>query len=188
MNAITHQMSSAAGAGRGSRRLPASRAGASRPAAAPVPAGPRPAGTMAAAVWVIYAAAILEVAAVITIAVTYGSVHAAVLAADPRLAPAQWDRLAFEITARAVSGGFIAVLLAWLARANGRGQDWARLVLCAVFSLSALGLLISLSDHVARYATADLAVGSALLLAQLAAVVLVFTPQASRYYRRESDR
>lgn len=184
MNAIAHHMSSPR-TGHGARH-PLARRAAARSSTRP--AGPRPARTLRAAAVVLGVAAALELATLVTLAATRGSVSAAILSGDPHATAAQLQAASIELTAREIAGGVLTVLLAWLAWANGRGQDWARLLLCAVFALSGVGLLGALADHAATYAPAALSVGAATIAAQLAAVVLVFTPASARYYRRAAAR
>jgi ABC-type uncharacterized transport system permease subunit len=78
------------------------------------------------------------------------------------------------------------VLWVWLAWANGRGYDWARLVFTAFFALTTLSLLTGLAGHAAIYARADLIAGITLWLVALAAAVLIFSKKSNGYYRREA--
>jgi hypothetical protein len=147
------------------------------------PGVPSSARALRAAVELMYAAAVLEVTAAVTIGLTAGRLRTAVLLRHPALAPAQLHALSFELTAKTIAAPLMALLLVLLARANGRGQDWARLTFTAMFALSTLGVLTAVADGGATYAPADIAVGTALVLVELAAVALIFTPQSGRYYR-----
>jgi hypothetical protein len=71
----------------------------------------------------------------------------------------------------------------WLAWANGRGEDWARLVSLASFALLTLSLIQALADHAATYAPATTIAAAAVWFLGLASLGLIFTPAANRYYR-----
>ena len=71
----------------------------------------------------------------------------------------------------------------WLAWANGRGEDWARLNSAACFGLLTLTIAGSLSEHAAAYAPATLIAAAVVWAIGLASVMLIFTPAAWRYYR-----
>jgi hypothetical protein len=137
-------------------------------------------GTVRAAVGLMYAAAALELAALITLVVTSGSVRSAVL----RSHPAQWHTALLHLTVDEVTAPIAVVLLLWLAWANGRGYDWARVVSVAFFALVTLGLLQALAGHSLRYARADVIVGAVQWLITLAAVALILSKQSGPYYRQ----
>ena len=141
----------------------------------------RPPHTLVNAVRLMYAGAALELATLITIVATAGSVKSAVLSSHP----AAWHLVLFHLTADEIAAPIAIVLWAWLAWANGRGHDWARLAFTAFFSLITMSLISALANHAAVYARADLIVGLALWLVALAAVVLIFSKQSNPYYRRE---
>jgi hypothetical protein len=77
----------------------------------------------------------------------------------------------------------------WLAWANGRGYHWARPAFVALFGLLTTGLFIglhaSLGEGISPPAPADLIATAVLWLVGLAAVVLISTETASRYYQQE---
>ena len=138
----------------------------------------RPPHTVVNAVRLMYAGAALELATLITIVATAGSVKSAVLSSHP----AAWHLVLFHLTADEIAAPIAIVLWAWLAWANGRGHDWARLAFTAFFSLITMSLISALANHAAVYARADLIVGLALWLVALAAVVLIFTKKSNPYY------
>ncbi|HUL28696.1 MAG TPA: hypothetical protein VLW44_23315 [Streptosporangiaceae bacterium] len=140
----------------------------------------RPPATVVAASRLMYAGAALELAALITIVVTAGSVRSAVLAAHP----AQWHAVLIHITGDEIGAPIAIGLWLWLAWASGRGYDWARLVFTAFFGLMTLSLLNALAGHGLVYARADVTAGLALWLVALAAIVLIFSKKSNRYYRQ----
>jgi hypothetical protein len=143
------------------------------------PGAPR---TVLTAVGLMYAAAAVELAALITIVTTTGSVRSAVLRAHPAL----WHAVRLHLTIDEVTVPIALVLLLWLAWANGRGYNWARVVSAAFFALITLGLLQALAGHALTYARADLIIGAVQWAIVLAALVLIFSKKSSRYYRRDT--
>jgi len=73
----------------------------------------------------------------------------------------------------------------WLAWANSRGRDWARIVFGAFYGLICLSMLVALSQGAPVYAPADFAAGMVEWLIATAALVLIFCGPACRYYRPE---
>lgn len=141
----------------------------------------RPPRTVVNAVRLMYAGAALELATLITILATAGSVRSAVLSSHP----AAWPLALFHLTIDEIAGPIVVVLWAWLAWANSRGHDWARLVFTALFALITLNMIGALANRAAVYARADLIAGTVLWLVALAAVVLIFSKKSNPYYRRE---
>jgi hypothetical protein len=142
------------------------------------PAAPQP-GTVRGAVRLMLAGAVAELAALITIVVTIGNVHAAVLARDP----ANWHGTLVHLTIDEVALPLAIGLWLWLAWANGRGQDWARMVSSACFGLATLSMLGVLSQGAAAIAPADVIAAAVVWALGLASVVLIFTPASNPYYR-----
>ncbi len=75
------------------------------------------------------------------------------------------------------------MLWLWMASAHGRGCCWAKIVYAMFCGVQALCLIEGLAGGSAVYARADVALGIALCLVQLAAVVLVFHQELSRFAR-----
>jgi hypothetical protein len=76
----------------------------------------------------------------------------------------------------------------WLAWANGKGEDWARMLSAACFGLLSLTVLGDLTQHAATYAPAGMIAAAIVWVIGLASVVLIFTPAAGRYYRPQLAR
>jgi len=142
------------------------------------PAAPRP-RAVRAAVTLMLAGAAAELAALITVVVTSGAVRAAVAARYPAAADAVMVRQVSVLVGAPVAIG----MWLWLAWANGKGQDWARMISAACFGLITLSVMAALAQDAAIFAPADL-IGAAVVWAiGLVSVVLIFTPAAGRYYR-----
>jgi hypothetical protein len=147
------------------------------------PAAPRP-RTVRAAVKLMLAGAAAELAALITVVVTSGAVRAAVAARDPAAGNVA---LAHQVVI--LVGAPVAIgMWLWLAWANGKGEDWARLLSAASFGLLTLSVLGSLAERAATYAPASMIAAAAVWAIGLASVALIFTPAAGRYYRPQLTR
>jgi hypothetical protein len=142
------------------------------------PAAPRP-RAVRAAVTLMLAGAAAELAALITVVVTSGAVRAAVAARYPAAADAVLMRQVSVLVGAPVAIG----MWLWLAWANGKGQDWARMISAACLGLITLSVLAALAQDAAIFAPADLIAASVVWTIGLASVVLIFTPAAGRYYR-----
>jgi hypothetical protein len=141
------------------------------------PAAPRP-RAVRAAVTLMLAGAAAELAALITVAVSFGAVRAAA-ARYPATADAM---LAHQVAV--LAGAPLAIgLWLWLAWANGKGEDWARLLSAACFALLTLSVLDALAQHAVADAPATMIAAAAVWAIGLASVVLIFTPAACQYYR-----
>jgi len=127
--------------------------------------------------------AVLELAVLVTVLVTLGSVRSAIVY---DFTAAQWHTaMLTQVVPLAVGAPISAGVWLWLAWANGRGHDWARPAFMALVGLLTLELLIGLGGGAALYAPADLIGTTVPWLAGLAAMVLIFSKTASPYYQQE---
>ena len=127
--------------------------------------------------------AVLELAVLVTVLVTLGSVRSAIVY---DFTAAQWHTVMLtQIVPVVASAPIGAGVWLWLAWANGRGYDWARPAFMALVGLLTLELLIGLGGGAALYAPADLIALTVPWLAGLAAMLLIFSKTASPYYQHE---
>jgi hypothetical protein len=140
------------------------------------------------AVRLMCAGAIAEVAALVTMIVTTGSVRAAILAHDPGFTAADWHGVQTLFLIKEIGTPIGIFLWLWMAWANGRGHDWARAIYAMFFMLLTANLLISLGEAGATYAPADLIAGSVLWAIGLAALVLLCCKQSWSFFRPEPAR
>jgi hypothetical protein len=145
------------------------------------PGPSRPPRTVVTAVRLMCVGAVVELAALLTIVTTAGGLKAAVLARDP----AQWHIALVMLTAKEVAAPVGIAVWLWLAWANGRGHDWARLIFTWFFGMFTVSLLVALAQHATVYAPADLAALTALWLVALASMVLIFSKASWPYYRQQ---
>jgi hypothetical protein len=127
------------------------------------------------AVRLMYFGAVVELATLVTIVASVGSVRSAMVAHDPRHAAANWHA---EIHGRMLglerSAAIAVVVWLCLAWANGRGHRWARVAFAAFFAVNTFGLFQGLSRDAATYAPADMVAGALLWLVVAAALALSF--------------
>ena len=142
------------------------------------PAAPRP-RSVRVAVKLMLAGAAAELAALITVIATLGSVRATVAARDATAIQAVDMHQATIIGLAPVAIG----MWLWLAWANGRGQDWARPLSAACFGLISLSVIAGLARGAAAFAPATMIAGAVVWTLGLSSVALIFTPAARRYYR-----
>jgi hypothetical protein len=71
------------------------------------------------------------------------------------------------------------VMWIWMARANGRGRNWARVMSAALFGLWTVYELLALTR---RHAIYGLVVIGVIWLTGLAATVLIFHRESADYY------
>ena len=135
------------------------------------------------AVRLMCAGAVLELAALVTVLVTLGSLRSAIV---QNFTSDQWHTtMLTQIVPVLVSAPIAAGVWLWLAWANGRGYDWARPAFMALCGLLTIELLLGLGEGTALYAPADLIATTVLWLVALAAIVLIFSTTASPYYQQE---
>ncbi|HTT50218.1 MAG TPA: hypothetical protein VMH35_02290 [Streptosporangiaceae bacterium] len=168
---------------------------AGQPAEPPRPPAPAPVLT---AVKLMYAgAAISTVALILWLAIGIGDVSAA--------ARGRWlghsltgDLLSqlqpLIITMLMVAGLVMIALWLWMARANGQGRDWARILSTALFGLAALQLISIWSQPVAHVGSGGTVPGwivsmltwrivpALTCLTGLAAVWLLWRPASSAFF------
>ena len=130
--------------------------------------------------------AALELAVLVTVLVTLGSVRSAIV---QNFTAAQWHTAILTQIVPLAAGAPIGTgVWLWLAWANGRGYDWARPASMALVGFLTIGLLIGLGEGAALYAPADMIGTTVLWLVGLAAIALIFSKTASPYYQQEPAR
>jgi hypothetical protein len=139
---------------------------------------------VAIAIRLMGAGAVAQLAVLVTLITTAGSVRSAIARTHPGLAVAQH---AVNITLVADYVGTSIGLAVWLllAWALLRGRDRARIALAADTGGITLSLLVALGEGSAVYAPADLIAGIVVWLIALAACVLLFTRASGRFYHPE---
>ncbi len=97
--------------------------------------------TVLNAVKLMYAGAAVSTVSLIVSLVDIGGTKSAIRKARPSLTVAQVNQLnSFIITLAIVSGVVGIALWLWMARANGQGRNWARILSTVLFGLATLDL------------------------------------------------
>jgi hypothetical protein len=145
------------------------------------------------AVRLLYLGAVLELVAAITILATAGDIRTSEVSRNLRYTDAQWSAVvADQLEPVALAATVAAAVWLGLAWAIGRRHRSARIMLAVFLGVNVYGLFNGLAQGSAMSAQADLAIGTALCLVQLATVVLVFPKEFGRLGRvrvgRRSNR
>jgi len=150
--------------------------------------------TVLYAVRLMYLGAVAELAVLITVILTAGHIRAAVQSAlaayhNPAVTAQVMHAVNIDLVVDKVVIPVVIVLWLFMAWANGKGYDWARIAAVCLFALSCVGLLIDLVQSVAKYAPAALISSGVTWVIGLAAVVLILLRQSGPYYvRRPATR
>lgn len=150
-------------------------------AAAARQAGSGPPQQVQHAVWLMYGgAALTAVTVLISLLTTHGLRAAIVASTKKHLTPAQISGTEHLIVGQAIFGGLVGVAL-WLlmAQANRNGHRWARIAASVLFGLNTVSLLESVTH---AHTLIGLAFTTAIWLVGLAAIVLLWRPEASDYF------
>jgi hypothetical protein len=149
------------------------------------PGTPRSQRSVFTAVRLMYVGAVLELVTWITILATAGAVRAAVMSGNPGYPAAQAEAaLRAHVLPDEIAAPIIVGLWLWMAWANGRGHNWARIGFAVFFGASTVGVMSGLANGGASYATADLVLGIVLWTLELAILLLIYHPRSAAYYRR----
>lgn len=146
----------------------------------------RPPRTIQAAIRLMSAGALLEAALGLTVLMSAGSVHAAVLRHYPSVTAAQWHGVAFELVAMEIGAPASALVWIWLAWANSRGREWAKFAFLSWFTLLTVLVLVRLGMDAAALAPAMMIASGAIWLDGAATIALLFNPRSARHYRQQA--
>ena len=149
------------------------------------PAG-RPPRAVRGAIRLMCVGAASSVALLVAMVVTIGSVKSAVLALDPAFTTAQWHGVLIQFAIHEWFTPLVIAVWLWLAWANGRGRNWARLVFGAWLIVCCLSELSALAQGVALVAPVDFTVGAVQCLIAAVATVLLFSAPSSLYYQPQT--
>jgi hypothetical protein len=140
----------------------------------PVPAPVR------TAVKLMYAGAAISTVQLIIALAYVGGGKAAIRKAHPRLTATQVSELNMLFIALAIVSGLVVIALwLWMARANGRGRNWARILSTVLFAVATLELIRN-RDLAEVFWALTWLVG-------LAAVWLLWRPASSAFFKPQSS-
>ncbi len=136
------------------------------------------------AVRLMYAGAALSAIVVIVTLVSIGSLKANILAHYPYYTVTQRHTAEVAAVVTSIIGGLIAIgLWLWMAWANGRGRNWARIVAAVFFGINTLDLLASFARV---HAVGSLIVSVLVWLVGLGAIVFLFNKESAAYFKPRS--
>jgi len=133
------------------------------------------------AVKLMYAGAAISAVSLIVSLVSIGGTKDAIRKARPSLTVAQVNQLNTFIIALAVVSGVIGVALwLWMARANGQGKNWARILSTVLFGLATLDLFGVLSQPKTAF---GLIFPVLTWLVGLGAVILLWRKESTEFFK-----
>ena len=137
---------------------------------------PAPAPVLTA-VKLMYAGATVNTVTLIISLSLIGGIKAALRKANPSLTAPQLSDLNTLITLAIVSGLVIIALWLWMARANGQGRNWARILSTVLLGLATL-------EVTGNHGVAQVFCAVLTWLTGLAAVWLLWRPASSAFFRQ----
>jgi hypothetical protein len=133
-----------------------------------------------------YAGAIISALDIVVGLVTIGSLRSALQRANPSYTSSQLHTAEVAGVAFIVFFGLVGVgLWIWMAMANKRGANWARIVATVFFGLDTLSLLANFARPEALFIRL---VGLLIWLIGLGAVILLWQRQSSEYFKAPRAR
>jgi hypothetical protein len=143
----------------------------------------QPPGSVLNAVKLMYAGAALSAVGIIISLVTISSLKTAIQARDPNFTTTQLHAAEGVAVGSVVIGGLIAIgLWLWMAWANGKGRNWARILSSVLFGVNTLDLLLSIAQP---HAAIGLVFSLVVWLVGLGAIVLIWSKQSAPFYHQQ---
>ena len=150
--------------------------------------------TVLYAVRLMYLGAVAQLAVLITVILTAGHIRAAVQTAmaayhNPAVTAQVMHAVNIDLVVDKAVIPVLIVVWLFMAWANGKGYDWARVAAICIFGVSCAGLVIDLAQSTAKYAPAALIGSGVTWVIGLAVIVLILQKQSAPYYvRRPATR
>ncbi|HLX47234.1 MAG TPA: hypothetical protein VKS82_02770 [Streptosporangiaceae bacterium] len=146
------------------------------------PAGMQPPRSVLNAVKLMYVGAGLSAIVVIVTLATIGGLRAAILAKYPHYSSSQVHTAEVGFIATDVLSGLVAVgLWLWMAWANRRGRNWARIVSAVFFGINTLNLF---GSFVQVHDIGTVIVAVAVWLVGAGAIMLLFNRESTPYFQQ----
>lgn len=139
--------------------------------------GPRLPRALRIAVRLTYAGAAAELAVLITLLATLGSISSASIRRYPDFSAGQWHAvLLAHLTAVEVGSPVLLGLWVWMACANARNHHAGRLAFRVVHVILTLGVIAMAYAGIQEYGVSAAIGGAVMIQIQLAALALIFYP------------
>jgi len=151
------------------------------PGQMPEPVRPEPPDSVLTAVKLMYAGAIVSALSLIVGVVTIGSLRSALQRANPSYTSSQLHTAEVAGVVFIVVLGLIGIgLWIWMAMANKRGGNWARITATVFFGLNTVSLLVGLARP---EPLASRLVGLLIWLIGLGAVVMLWRSESTAFFK-----
>jgi hypothetical protein len=138
------------------------------------------------AVKLMYGGAAVSTVSLIVSLVTIGGTKTAIRKAKPSLTVAQVNQLNTFIISLAIVSGLVGIILwLWMARMNGQGKNWARILSTVLFGLATLDLFGVLSQPKTAI---GLVFPVLTWLIGVGAVVLLWRKESTAFFRPQDYR
>jgi predicted membrane-bound spermidine synthase len=136
------------------------------------------------AVRLMYVGAALSALEIVLSLVTIGSLKDAIRTASPTFTTDQLHAAEAVAIGSVIVGGLIGIgLWLWMAWANRKGRNWARIVSTVLFGINTLGVFFSLARP---HASISLIFTILVWLVGLGAIVLIWNKQSAPYYQQSN--
>jgi hypothetical protein len=153
------------------------------PSSGPIPEPMRrePPESVLTAVKLMYAGAIVSALSLVVGLVTIGSLHTQLRRAYPNVTASQLHTIEVATVVFIVIFGLIGVgLWIWMAVANKRGGNWARITATVFFGLNTVSLLVGLARP---QAVASRLVGLLIWLIGLGAIIMLWRRESTEFFK-----
>jgi hypothetical protein len=135
------------------------------------------------AVKLMYAGAALSALGIVISLVTISSLKSAIEARDPTFTTTKLHAAEAVAIGGVIVGGLIAIgLWLWMAWANGKGRNWARIVSSVLFGINTLDVLLLLGQP---HAAISVAFSLIVWLVGVGAIVLIWSKQSAPFYHQQ---
>ena len=152
----------------------------------PEPARPEPPDSVLTAVKLMYAGAVVSALSLVVGLATIGSLHSELRNAYPRVTSSQLHTIEVATVVFIVIFGLIGVgLWLWMAVANKRGGNWARITASVFFALNTVSLLVGLARP---QPLANRLVGLLIWLIGLGAIVMLWRADSTAFFKAPKVR
>jgi ABC-type uncharacterized transport system permease subunit len=130
-----------------------------------------------------YVGAGLEVLSLIVALATIGSLKSTIFREHPQYTSAQLHTAEVAGTLPLAVGALITIgLWLWMARANGKGKNWARILSAVFFGINTLDLATSIA---VAHAVGTLIVGIVIWFVGLGTIMLIFSKESRPFYHQQ---
>jgi hypothetical protein len=145
----------------------------------------QPPGSVLNAVRLMYGGAGLSALGIVITLVTIGSLKSAIETRDPNFTTTQLHAAEAVAVGGVIVGGLIAIgLWLWMAWANGKGRNWARILSSVFFGINTLDLLVSVAQP---HAGISVVFSVIVWLVGLGAILLIWSKQSAPFYRQQPN-